>query len=114
MSRSPAEISKIRAALLAQRAEFANRIASIHAHARDPLERDSEEQAAQLGNVAVVSALEAEAMAEMAAINSALQRLDAGTYGACLTCGEPIGEKRLEARPASARCMSCTEAPGVR
>jgi DnaK suppressor protein len=109
MKMSTAEVATIRQRLLAQRAEFAGRIATIHAHARDPLDRDSEEQAAQLGNVAVVSALEAEATAELAAIDAALQRLEAGSYGSCLSCGEPIDAKRLEARPASTRCLDCAD-----
>ena len=32
-------------------------------------------------------------------IEQALERLDNGTYGKCVVCGEPIPEKRLEAIP---------------
>ena len=32
-------------------------------------------------------------------INSALERITEGTYGYCEATGEPIGLKRLEARP---------------
>jgi len=38
---------------------------------------------------------------------AALERIDAGTYGLCADCGEPIPEGRLEARPDAARCISC-------
>ena len=38
----------------------------------------------------------------LAAIDAALARLDAGTYGTCVTCGKPIGEDRLEAIPYAA------------
>jgi RNA polymerase-binding transcription factor DksA len=43
----------------------------------------------------------------LAAVDAALARLDAGTYGTCTTCGGPIGEARLEARPATATCIAC-------
>lgn len=35
----------------------------------------------------------------------ALARLDDGTYGTCVDCGEPIDEARLEFRPEAARCL---------
>lgn len=101
--------TRARERLVQLRAEYEQRVATIHAHARNPLEADSSEQAAQLGNVAVVSALEAEASEEIAAIDAALARLDAGTYGTCVSCGDAIGSKRLEARPASAECLDCAE-----
>jgi DnaK suppressor protein len=34
-----------------------------------------------------------------------LGKLDAGTYGMCESCGEPIGDDRLEAMPAARFCM---------
>ena len=33
--------------------------------------------------------------------------LEAGTYGTCAQCGGEIGAARLEARPASTRCVRC-------
>lgn len=112
MKMTPDQQAAVRRRLDAARAEFTARIDTIHQHARDPLERDSEEQAAQLGNVAVVSALEAEATTEVAAIDAALVRLAAGTYGDCIGCGEPIDGKRLAARPASTHCVECAAQAG--
>ena len=44
-------------------------------------------------------------------IQEALQRVEEGTFGVCETCGEEIGEKRLEARPVTTQCIDCkTEA----
>lgn len=40
---------------------------------------------------------------------AALARLDDGTYGVCVDCGEKIAEARLEFRPEAARCLSCQE-----
>jgi RNA polymerase-binding protein DksA len=114
MDRSQRETDEIRERLRQQKAEFRKRISTIHEHARDPLEQDSAEQAAQLGNVAVVSALETEAVQRIAEIEAALQRLEAGTYGVCVTCGEPIGEGRLKVRPAATQCRDCAELDGRR
>lgn len=38
-------------------------------------------------------------------VEAALAKLDAGTYGRCDVCGEPIGEARLEFRPWSTTCI---------
>lgn len=40
-------------------------------------------------------------------IQEAMQRLEEGTYGICESCGEEIGEKRLEARPVTTQCIDC-------
>jgi RNA polymerase-binding transcription factor DksA len=42
---------------------------------------------------------------ELADVEHALQRLDAGTYGTCEACGRPIGDDRLEAMPATRYCL---------
>ena len=39
-------------------------------------------------------------------IDAALARIDAGTYGICARCGEPIGEERLEAMPYVTLCIN--------
>ncbi|WP_433339026.1 TraR/DksA family transcriptional regulator [Spirillospora sp. CA-294931] len=37
----------------------------------------------------------------------AVQRMDAGTYGICEACGEPIGKARLQAFPRATLCVPC-------
>jgi len=101
--------NKLKKRLLDAKAELEERVATIHAHARKPLEANSTEQAAQLGNVEVVSAIETEAFEELASINAAIQRLNTGSYGICISCDENISEQRLEARPASLECVDCAE-----
>ena len=39
----------------------------------------------------------------------AIARIDAGTYGNCESCGQPIGEARLEAYPRATLCVSCKQ-----
>ncbi len=42
-------------------------------------------------------------------INSALQRIEDGSYGYCEETGEPIGLKRLEARPVATLTLEAQE-----
>jgi DnaK suppressor protein len=39
----------------------------------------------------------------------ALARIDAGTYGRCESCGEPIGKARLQAYPRATLCVRCKQ-----
>ena len=39
----------------------------------------------------------------------ALSRIDAGTYGVCESCGEPIGKARLMAFPRATLCLACKQ-----
>lgn len=43
-------------------------------------------------------------------IDSALASIAAGNYGVCEGCDGPIPPARLEARPATTRCVSCAAA----
>lgn len=40
-------------------------------------------------------------------INIALDRIEKGSYGVCKYCGEPIGKKRMVARPVASSCIEC-------
>ena len=48
--------------------------------------------------------------AEIHDIDTALAKLDAGTYGACDTCGSQIGITRLKALPFARLCIDCKQA----
>ena len=45
----------------------------------------------------------------VARIDAALRRVDAGTYGRCVECEEPIAFERLRALPFALRCTSCEQ-----
>lgn len=45
--------------------------------------------------------------AQRAEVLAALTRLDDGSYGKCVDCGNPVPDARLEARPACPRCVPC-------
>ncbi|WP_353509435.1 TraR/DksA family transcriptional regulator [Intrasporangium sp.] len=54
-------------------------------------------------------ALAANSRAGLAQAEHALEQLEAGTYGICENCGNPIGKLRLQARPRATLCMTCQE-----
>ena len=42
-------------------------------------------------------------------IDAALERIEAGKYGKCVHCGQPIQDKRLEAVPWARHCLTCQD-----
>ena len=40
-------------------------------------------------------------------VQSALKRIEDGSYGTCATCGQPIPRERLEALPFAGQCVAC-------
>jgi DnaK suppressor protein len=42
-------------------------------------------------------------------IDEALERIEAGEYGNCVHCGEPVQERRLEAVPWARHCLRCQD-----
>jgi DnaK suppressor protein len=40
-------------------------------------------------------------------IDAALEKIEQGEYGACISCGEDIGVRRLKARPVAELCIDC-------
>jgi DnaK suppressor protein len=64
-----------------------------------------QEEAAEV----TLKALEEHERQEMAEIQAALARIDAGTYGICDTCGAVISPARLAALPMARRCVRCQE-----
>ena len=50
-------------------------------------------------------ALAAQLRDQLDDVERALAKLDDGTYGTCEVCGEPIGDARLEAMPATRFCI---------
>ncbi|WP_030228301.1 TraR/DksA family transcriptional regulator [Streptomyces sp. NRRL WC-3626] len=53
--------------------------------------------------------LAANAREMLSQFERALQRLDAGTYGLCENCGNPIGKARMQAFPRATLCVECKQ-----
>src|SRR5207302_7176635 len=43
----------------------------------------------------------------LSAIDAALARIEDGSFGNCITCGQPIAEDRLAAIPWATQCIDC-------
>ncbi|KAB2972281.1 TraR/DksA family transcriptional regulator [Streptomyces sp. SS1-1] len=54
-------------------------------------------------------ALAANAREMLTQTEHALERLDAGTYGLCENCGNPIGKARMQAFPRATLCVECKQ-----
>ena len=64
---------------------------------------DATDIAEQERDLALIGTLQ-ERMRE---VDRALEHLEAGTYGICEHCGEPIPVERLDVRPFATSCVDC-------
>ena len=101
------DVSKIEKQLKGQLKTLNRRIDTIEADLCTAPSADFEEQASETEGDQVLEGVEGSALTEAHQIYAALKRIEAGTYGECETCGEPIGEKRLQALPYAAQCIKC-------
>jgi RNA polymerase-binding transcription factor DksA len=70
---------------------------------------DQNAYAQQLVDQLECESLEQRTRAIIVEIRAAIERLDQGLYGQCLTCLQPINSERLIALPEVALCASCRE-----
>jgi RNA polymerase-binding protein DksA len=104
------EHAELKQLLLARLRALERRVEKITGnlrHESEPLEGDFEEQAVQRENDEVLGALDDAGRRELAAIRASLARMEAGTYGTCVACGEPIAPERLRVLPTALRCVEC-------
>ena len=99
----------MRAALLAQMAEQrggqVSRAEAASAHFGHP-----EDSPAQLATEKEIEfAIGEHEVAELEALDAALARIEAGTYGECVDCGVNIPVARLHVTPEAPRCIHCQE-----
>ena len=96
------EIDSATAVLEAEGAGESSELSSADQHPGDTAGdlTDADNQAALLDNAAD----------QREQVLAALARLDDGTYGTCVDCGQPVPDARLEVRPEAARCITDQEA----
>ena len=70
--------------------------------------RVSRIDAIQQQQMALANQQQASTMAKQ--VEAALARIDDGSYGACLECGEAIADARLEVQPWASLCIDCQSA----
>jgi RNA polymerase-binding transcription factor DksA len=99
--------NKIRAGLEARLESLQDRLAEINETLREPEDDDFEEQAVEVDDDDLLERLSHAGRAEVILIEAALKRIQEGTYGMCLKCGQRIPEKRLRALPEAESCLDC-------
>ena len=104
------DIEKHRKQLEKRLAYLENRLENIEDSLDDPKSRDWEEHAVETEGDEVMEELGLSGLEEIKAIKAALDRIEEGTYGECVVCGEEISEERLEAVPHTPFCKD--HAPG--
>jgi RNA polymerase-binding protein DksA len=102
--------------LMQERSRVSAAINHLHEDNSGSIEDDTEEEtydnhladsATATLNREIDYTLEENAENVLGAINEALQRIEAGTFGTCGRCDKPIAEERLEAIPYANRCIDC-------
>jgi RNA polymerase-binding transcription factor DksA len=96
-----------RAQLEGRLAELRSRLHRIEDELEQPVSERFAEQAVEREDEEVLEDLGAAGVQEVRMIQAALKRIDAGTYGTCASCGEPISEDRLDVLPATPICRDC-------
>ena len=104
----------MQARLLALRTELEG-LASTGDASAEVVELDQ----SKVGRLSRMDAMQAQAMAQASAgrrdlmlrkITAALLRIDNDDYGDCLSCDEPINQKRLDFDPTATLCIDCASA----
>jgi RNA polymerase-binding transcription factor len=104
---STADLEPVRATLLAERARLLEETGAAIV-APDQMTYGS--QAAAASQVFAQQrdlALRDRADQQLALVDAALARMDDGTFGLCIRCGQPIAPERLGALPWAPRCIDC-------
>jgi RNA polymerase-binding protein DksA len=109
---------RFHSALLDERARIEHAIEYLHRETPGSLEDETEEVLGtsdnHLGDAAsgtldreIDYTLEGHSEQVLVQIDAALGRIEEGSFGTCGTCGKPIAEERLEARPWASLCIDC-------
>jgi DnaK suppressor protein len=116
---SAADPSRFRDLLLDRRLQVANALDNLQKENARSLEDESGElvsgsadqhmadTATQTVEREIGNTLELHDERLLVAIDAALTRIEAGTYGKCVNCGAQIPEERLEAMPWATLCIDC-------
>ena len=73
----------------------------------DPAPADAEDRASEREDDEVLEDLGNKGLQEIQMIRAALDRIENGSYGDCVKCGDPISEERLDLLPYTPFCRDC-------
>lgn len=110
-------LAKIKKDLLARKEQILDDLKDIagkDAHDKDELKAKfpeygdkADENAQEIGEYTTNLATEKVLEKTLRDIDNSLARIDDGSYGICKYCKQPIGEKRMLARPVASTCVAC-------
>ena len=108
------DIAELYKRLEKEKTELSEKLRQLKSRGQPSLERrvDSpfgkrEEAADEVSELEKRLALEKGLRDTLAEIEHALRKYEAGTYGLCDSCGQPIEQARLEALPQANLCLGC-------
>ena len=100
--------------LTKERAELLEKLEELRARGQPSADRREgspfgkrEEGADEASELEKRLGLEKRLLESLNDVDHALQKYEAGTYGLCDSCGQPIEEGRLEAMPQASLCLKC-------
>lgn len=111
--RTDIDVKKLKARMQSQRRDLLKRVAGDQESLK-PVEVDQ----TSTGRLSRMDALQTQAMGleidrrrhqELQRIEAALHRIADGSFGYCVTCGEPIALKRIENDPTTPVCINCAK-----
>lgn len=105
------DLQKIKAQLIQRKRQLEEELVDISSG------KFSDDQVQDVGDQALSSTMEAlrgslqdKELEEYNMILKVLEKIDAGQYGICVDCTQPISDKRLSVYPNATRCLACQEA----
>jgi DnaK suppressor protein len=104
------DLQRFKKLLVAQREEIlgnARRALSGDIHVDPDDFPDEMDTASSEVNLQFTGRLREREQGLLSKIDSALEKIEEGSYGECLSCGEEIGVARLKARPVAELCIEC-------
>lgn len=101
------DLAQRKKALIARLRELDTRLHNIEDELDSHQAKDWEDLATEREEDEVLERIGVDGIAEIERIRNSLARIDDGTYGVCVTCGDEISAKRLDILPATPFCATC-------
>jgi DnaK suppressor protein len=121
VAKAKLDTERFRSLLLEERGRVERALGHLQEENPGTIEDEAEDETFDnhLGDAASVTfdrelgySLESNSGHVLAAIDEALKRIEEGSFGTCVRCGNPIAEERLEAMPYATKCIECKRLEG--
>lgn len=101
------DVSVYKQRLLARKAELVERLFKIEDQLDDTPNPDAEERAVEREDDEMLEGLGNAGKQELQKIENALSRIQKGTFGICVKCGDEISDARLDIVAYAVKCRHC-------